>query len=286
MGRGVASLQPPVTYWPECFHIRQDGALCWRERPASHFPERTEDCARFNAIYALKPAGFPGPNGEPMVRVKWSGRTRRMTAARAAFIVAHGRFPKGAVSLNRPGDYRPASLIEQPYRGNRNGGVETSLPKRAEADARLLTALASHVSPSLSQLAGMVRLSKGNTSSRLKRFAERGWACGPECCPARHWHLTALGREQAEEASLTERVPLTNGHRVPWLDMSKISAAASREVRERTDVPEVPTAQIKARLHAVVVARKGAGSSFCSPRTGMRMATEAAHPSRQFGRIG
>ena len=97
MGRPRISQPPvPAPYIPECFTI-SDGALTWRERPASHFSCRSSDHAHFNAIFAGQPAGFTGPGGVQIVRFMHEGGTRRMTVLKAAWIVHTGAYPKGQI---------------------------------------------------------------------------------------------------------------------------------------------------------------------------------------------
>ena len=113
MGRKRQSAEPiPVEYVRECFIIR-DGVLIWRERPSSHFPARPDDSARTNRKHAGSPAGFRGPGGKPLVRFVYGGRTRRVALLRAAWIVATGELPKGAVKPRDANEWncQPSNLI-------------------------------------------------------------------------------------------------------------------------------------------------------------------------------
>ena len=97
MGRGVQVEPPlPVDFLAACFTVSDAGVLVWKRRLAEHFPARTEDAAIFNARFEGKSAGFL-IGGETFVRVQYRGKTRRMAALRAAFIVANGRYPVGVV---------------------------------------------------------------------------------------------------------------------------------------------------------------------------------------------
>jgi hypothetical protein len=59
MGRPAQTPPPvPVEYVQQCFAVRQDGQLIWRERPRDHFPHRVEDHANFNVRFAGKPASY------------------------------------------------------------------------------------------------------------------------------------------------------------------------------------------------------------------------------------
>jgi hypothetical protein len=98
MGRAQQT-QPPVE--PElirqCFAIRQDDQLIWRERPPSHFPARVDDTARFNHQRSGEPEGFRGPNGKPVVRFMYGGKTRRIALLKAAWIVGDRRASVGPI---------------------------------------------------------------------------------------------------------------------------------------------------------------------------------------------
>ena len=87
MGRGV-QLEPPVPVGviARSFGIRQDGALIHR------------DSKRGDLIG--EPAGFL-VRDRPMVRIQFGAHTRRIGLLRAAWVVAYGAYPLGAV---RPKD--------------------------------------------------------------------------------------------------------------------------------------------------------------------------------------
>ena len=132
MGRSRQTEPPlPPSFLLECFTVGDNsGALLWRQRPASHFPERVEDRANFNARFAGKPAGFE-INGETFVRVQWRGKTRRISALRAAWILATGSYPAGVVEA-RDGDrsnMRPENLIERNRDWRRVGGPSSESPR-------------------------------------------------------------------------------------------------------------------------------------------------------------
>ena len=114
MGRRKEPATPvDVAFVRECFSVRQDGTLCWRERPESHFGARPDDVTRFAAIRAGQPAGFE-INGRHVVRVMYAGKTRRIAAGRIGWAISTGEWPRGSIKA-RDGnerDLRPANLIQ------------------------------------------------------------------------------------------------------------------------------------------------------------------------------
>ena len=113
MGR-ASNTEPPVPpeYLREALCL-QDGQLIWRERPANHFPHRTDDCARFNGQRAGEPAGYPGSDGKLMVRFQFEGRPRRIAASRVAWCLSAGEWPRGQVRARNgdEGDLRAENLV-------------------------------------------------------------------------------------------------------------------------------------------------------------------------------
>ena len=203
MGRRQQTEPPvPATYIRECFHVR-DGALVWRERPASHFPERPDDVTRFNNLRASEPAGFRGPNGEPLVRFVYDGKPRRMAMLRVAWIVATGELPCGAVKP-RDGDQwnaSPQNLIltkrgPRPYDQGK-GGKASSLVRRAKTTTTLINALADHPGSTVPMLSKLVGSSAPCVCTRLGKLADMGLTCGPKCDARARWDLTQAGKALA-----------------------------------------------------------------------------------------
>jgi hypothetical protein len=185
MGRGVAEPLVPVAVIRQKFGLRQDGMLIHRESKRSDL--------------IGEPAGF-AVNGHPVVRVEYSGRTRRVGLMRAAWIVVHNAYPLGAVRP-RDGDRwncAPGNLEvvgSGPCRADRSrGGRASSLEHRAALDQILLRALAEHEAPSIAHLANVIEASEAVTSTKLGKLAARGLAESPRCCPGRSWALTGAGR--------------------------------------------------------------------------------------------
>jgi DNA-binding Lrp family transcriptional regulator len=202
MGRGIATEPLPVAFIQQALDLRQDGTLCWRERPRDHFPHRTDDCARFNNQRANGSAGYPGSDGKLMLQFNFEGRTRRIAAARVAWCLSHNEWPRGQVkTVGDEGDLRPENLIVV-KRGVNPAAVGTSsLKRRAEVDAKLIEALANHPHSSVACLGQLAGLTESAASTRLSRLAARGVAQSPMCCPNRSWVLTAKGQTLAETGS-------------------------------------------------------------------------------------
>ena len=98
MGRS-AQTEPPVSveFLMSSFAVRQDGALI---RAAS---------ARGDLIGEA--ASYRDPDGVARVRLSYRGRRRTMTAARVAWAVHHGAYPRGQViATGAEGDFRRENL--------------------------------------------------------------------------------------------------------------------------------------------------------------------------------
>jgi hypothetical protein len=215
MGRQKITQPPlPVSFVLEAFDIR-DGVLIWRERPRDHFPCRPDDAARFNNQRAGEPAGFAGPDGKPMVRLQFEGKTRRVALLRVAWIVATGELPHGVVRP-RDGDEWNASEANlivtragpHPFDYGR-GGKALSLERRAKATTTLITALADHPGATVPQLSRLVGSSAPCVCTRLGELSDMGLTCGPKCDARARWDLSERGRELAA----TGRQPLDDRDR-------------------------------------------------------------------------
>jgi hypothetical protein len=204
MGRGVALTQVPVEHIATLFYLDANHELRHRQRKGD---------AHFNSTFGDKVAGFDCV-GTRVVRLQWGGKTRRFMVERVKAAVATGAWPKGN------------------YRGNPKGGRDTSLDRRQASDDALIAALIELPGASLTQLQTLVGGSRGNICERLYRFADKGWAEGPKCCPTRHWAVTEAGRARGDEADLIAPHHL-NGHAVPWLRYDAIAAASSKDVIAR-----------------------------------------------------
>ena len=207
MGRKQQTEPPvPPEFVKQCFAIRQDGQLIWRERPAEHFPHRRADHACFNSQRAGERAGREGPSGRPLVRFQYEGRTRRLALLKAAFIAQTGEYPCGPVKTKNANgqDCRLANLTVAPYGAHKpqaNAGRSSSLERRQATNAALLSALAERANPTLSELSAVVGLSEGRVSTRLGKLADAGFCVSPMCVPGRAWALTDAGRKLATSAN-------------------------------------------------------------------------------------
>ena len=144
-----------------------------------------------------------GPNGKPLVRLRYGGRTRRVALLRVAWIVATGEHPKGAVRP-RDGDEWNASegnliLVRRGHNPFSSG--TSSLERRAEADRAMLEALAANPGASIAQLSRSVGSSKPCVCVRFARLEASALACGPHCDHRKRWDLSAQGREAAAAAN-------------------------------------------------------------------------------------
>ena len=200
MGRRRQTEPPvPPSFLREAFAIR-DGVLIWRERPASHFPNRRADHQHFNSLFAGKPAGFRESKCFPMVRVQYSGCTRRLAILRVAWAVATGELPRGVVAA-RDGDPWNASAENlivvkagpRPFTQSK-GGRGSALIHRGEGERALIDKLAeSQGSMTVPQLSVSVGQSAPCCCFRLAALARKGLVCGPACNARKRWDLTPAG---------------------------------------------------------------------------------------------
>jgi hypothetical protein len=189
MGRS-AQLQPqiPVQVIRTALSVRQDGALVRRES------KRTD--------LVGEPAGFL-VRDRPVVRIQFGDHTRRLGLLRAAWVIAHGAYPLGAVRPKdgdcwnaAPGNLELAKA--GPRRADQSrGGRASALEARAEADRALLQALAGQEAPSIAHLARTIGASEAVVSTKLGKLAARALVESPRCCPGRSWLITSKGREIA-----------------------------------------------------------------------------------------
>ena len=185
MGRACQTEPPvPVEFIQKSFCVR-DGCLVHRQ-------SKRRDLVG-------EPAGFLVVD-KPMVRLQVGGKTRRIAALRAAWVLAHGEYPNGSVQPC-DGDLwnaSPDNLTLVPNCAHRpwakGGGQASSLQCRAEVDRSLLAAMAGHEGAGLKQLAKLVGIGEGRISTKLSKLAERGLAQSPMCVPGRSWMLTDQGR--------------------------------------------------------------------------------------------
>jgi hypothetical protein len=156
-------------------------------------------------------ATFMGPSGALLVRCYHEGSIRRFTAARVAWAVQTGEWPKGVVRA-RDGDERnlkPDNLVLT-KRGPRSfdqskGGKGSSLERRQASERALLNALAEHQGAlTVPQLSISVGQSAPCCCTRLAKLEARGLVCGPHCNARKRWDLTPAGQALmagTEEAS-------------------------------------------------------------------------------------
>ena len=191
MGRTYQTQPPvPIEFIRECFDIR-DRQLIWLERPADHFPERSDDHTRFNNLRAGGPAGMAGPDGKPMVRLQFRGVTRRIALLKVAWVVATGELPHGAVRP-RDGDEWNASaenLIvtrhgRDPFGAiggkHSKGGKGSALVERQVRTTTLLRTLADHPGSTVPQLSKLVGSSASCCCTRLGKIGGRWPDVRPE----------------------------------------------------------------------------------------------------------
>src|ERR1700722_447774 len=197
MGRGPLT-EPQI----DAGHIRatfmgahNSGELLRRDRPG-------QDRGGYNSKFAGDPATYRDPGGVLRPRLTFQGKRRSMTAARIAWIISAGAYPKGQVQTRDGGDdFRPENLTVLPHCRHRpwekGGGQASSLRRKAEVDRSLLSAMAGRPNATLSELAKRVGVSEGRVSVKLNRLASRGLAQSPMCVPGRSWMLTDQGRAVA-----------------------------------------------------------------------------------------
>ena len=84
--------RPSPDYLRECFQHR-DGALYWRERPASHFINPAV-CMAFNTKTAGKKAGKLNGRGYVTVGLRIDGKAISMAAHRVVWAMNYGKWPE------------------------------------------------------------------------------------------------------------------------------------------------------------------------------------------------
>ena len=162
MGRGVAVEPVPVAFVRANFAVR-DGTI-----------------VKANG----SPATFTGPNGVAMVRLRYNGHVRRLSAGRVAYALTKNEWPVGL--LAKPCHHPHAAA-----------GRASALACRAKADLTLIKAMNEAPNVSIAQLSAMTGSPKSCTSARLTRLAERGLTESPKCCPGKSWALSAQGQALA-----------------------------------------------------------------------------------------
>lgn len=217
-GTRAKASPPPTGFLRQCVRIDQRGVLVWRSRPKTHFSQRLDDCARWRAMYAGKPAGSRRPDQRLVVSVRWRGRLFTLAADRVAYLLASGEWPHGRVTFadGDAGNLRASNLVDQPRRA-KSPGRRGGKAAEAERDRVTLATLAEEPSLTVSALAARMALGRSNVSRRLRRLMGKGLT-EAVCVPGRaHWLVTAEGRERVEEADLIDEPPPppTNGSR--WL---------------------------------------------------------------------
>ena len=242
----VAPLDP--TYVQACFEVRDDGVLCWRERPREHFGARPDDCSRFNNQREGSEAGFAGPGGKPLVRFVVNGRTRRVALLRVAWICATGEVPRGAVRPRDGNEWNAAfdNLIvtksgARPF-DQAKGGRASSLERRASRVTTLISALADHPGATVPMLSKLVGSSVSCTCTRLGKLSDMGLTCGPKCDARARWALTPAGRALAAAAS-----PMV----IDDLDRSILTIIAQSPMRLMALAGRIGTCPLTARRRVV-----------------------------------
>ena len=180
-----------------------------------------------------------------MARLSHEGKVRRVLASRVAWCLSRNEWPTGPVRRknNDPRDLRPGNLALTKYAAPQpaSGGRASSLDHRAKINIALLRALATHSSPSLSDLSQAVGLSPGRTSGRLGKLTAAGLTISPQCCPGRSWMSSPKGRAAIEAASPVidqrDRDILTIIARSPTklMSISKQTGFCALTIRRRAD---------------------------------------------------
>jgi hypothetical protein len=182
MGRSTAAAALDPAYVQERFAVKQDEALV--------------------RLSTGEPAAYRTARDKPLVRIGFKGGVRRIGAARVAWCVHAGEWPRGRVHPKNgdDGDLRFANLMlaKSGPRDHGLGGRAQALQRRAEAGRAIIEATAAQPGASLSALSAATGQAQSAVCARLSRLAKRDLACGPQCCPGRSWHLTGSGREVAE----------------------------------------------------------------------------------------
>jgi Mn-dependent DtxR family transcriptional regulator len=170
MGRGIAAGPVPPEIVRHHFALRQDGQIVRRE-------------CRIASL-AHEPATFSGPNGVAMVRMRYEGRVRRISAARVAYAITKGHWPSG--------------LLAKPHhKPSASGGRASSLALRAKADMALINAMSEAPHASIATLSALTGVRESRVSSRLTKLAKHDLTQSPQCVPGRSWMLTQAGKALA-----------------------------------------------------------------------------------------
>jgi hypothetical protein len=172
------------------------------------------------------------------VSIKFAGRIRTVAADRAAYAIANGCYPNGRVVHldGNPENMASGNLVDGPRRA-RSTGRRGGLVAEKARDLAALAAVEAGAETA-DAVARTMNAYCGNARRRLVKLAAKG-LLEAVCVPPRsHWLLTATGRAaiaseatNAEEADLLQPHDL-NGHHVPWLDWSKMSATGDRRHAE------------------------------------------------------
>ncbi len=186
MGRRVQT-EPPVDvgFIRQSFTVGDGGALQRRVAVTNS----AEDPVYDNGGGALR------------VRLTFAGKRRTLDAARVAWALHFGAWPRGQViTLGAQSDFSPGNLKIAPrleHKPHAAGGRASSLIRRQAADRTLIAAMAGHPGAQVEELGKLVGSSKARTSTRLTKLAEQGLTVSPMCVPGRSWCLSGAGRDAA-----------------------------------------------------------------------------------------
>jgi hypothetical protein len=222
----------------EPFAVRQDGILI--------------------QLSSGEPAPYRTARDKPLVRIGFKGGVRRIGAARIAWCLHAGEWPRGRVQPKNgdDGDLRfvNLALAKSGPRDHGLGGRAQALQRRAEADRAIIEAMAAQPGASLIALSAATGQAQSAVCARLSRLAKRDLACGPQCCPGRSWHLT----DQGQAIAGRERPLLDDLDR----DILQALAVTSMGVTKLSRRAEVALLTAKRRINLLT----GRGLVFADPR--------------------
>lgn len=108
---GHAKMRPPVSLLAECFGLRNDGALVWRERPMHHFL-KPGNARRINLERTGRLAGCVGKDGYLLVRLSIRGKSWLIPAHQIVWAMTYGEWPSSELDHrnNDRSDNQPSNL--------------------------------------------------------------------------------------------------------------------------------------------------------------------------------
>ena len=120
---------------------------------------------------------YDNGGGALRVRLTFGGKRRTMDAARVAWALHFGAWPRGQViTLGARSDFSPGNLKIAPrleHKPHAAGGRASSLTHRAKADRALIEAMIGHSGAAVAELGRIVGASEARTSARLVGWPRR-----------------------------------------------------------------------------------------------------------------